>query len=99
MFGRRSGSRSSKDQLVAVTPGWRARPLRAVLRDLSASGGRLTMREPVAATLVLRLTNSEIDAVAQVISCRRTADQFSVHLRLLTAWLDRPAGVFVDARA
>lgn len=97
--GRRAARRVPKDHPVILLPGFGAKPLRATLRDLSPTGLRLLAPVAMPAGTVLRVTNAELDAVALVVSCRRSAHQCLLHAELLAADFAARSGVFVAATA
>jgi hypothetical protein len=99
LVGRRAARRVPKDHPVILLQGFGAKPLRATLRDLSATGLRLLAPIAVPAGTVLRVTNAELDAVALVVSCRRSAHQCLLHAELLAADFAARAGVLVATTA
>ncbi len=98
-IGRRASRRAPKDHPVILLPAWRATPLRATLRDLSLTGLRLVAPVMVPPSTVIRVTNADVDAVAVVVSCRRSAHQCTIHAELLAVDLAQREGVFVATRA
>jgi hypothetical protein len=99
LLGRRANRRFAKNQSVALTPAWTETPLTAVMRDLSLSGVRLHAPVPLAANQVIRIAAPDFDAVASVVSSRRSANLYSIHARFLTLRFIRRAGVFVSVKA
>lgn len=99
LFGRRRSPRNARPMPATLRlPGGRAdEPAR--LRDLSLSG--LCVLSPVSAPerSAMRVMTSGFDAVAVVVSCRRSADGWLLHGELLTLQLLRSQGVFVSAKA
>ena len=68
-------------------------------RDLSLTGLSLYVPLPVPAGQRLRLIDSAIDGVAEVVRCRPQGRVQVLHARLLTAQLLQATGVFVSATA
>jgi DnaJ domain len=99
LIGRRGSARSAKNHAVVLTPSWRAKEHSALMRDLSLTGIRLLVAAPIAARQAIRIADADFDAVALVVSCRRSADFYTVHARFLTLRFARRQGVFVSARA
>jgi DnaJ domain len=99
VFGRRASSRLARNHPVVLVPGWKAAPLNAVMRDLSLTGVSLRLQVPIAASRAIRIVDPGFDAVALVVSCRRSANLYSLHARLLTVRFIRQAGVFISTTA
>ncbi len=99
LFGRRNGARVAKNHPVALTPGWKAPSLSAVLRDVSLSGARLLTTTPLPPLQVMRITDVHFDAVAIVVACRPNGAVYSLHARFLTLRPTQRTGGFVSARA
>jgi curved DNA-binding protein CbpA len=99
LFGRRASSRLVKNHPVVLVPGWRATSVSALMRDLSLTGVRLLAPAPIAVNQAIRIIDSDLDAVAVVVSSRRSANQYSIHARFLTLRLTRQTGVFVSVKA
>jgi curved DNA-binding protein CbpA len=99
LIGRRGSARSAKNHAVVLTPSWRAKAQSALMRDLSLTGIRLLVHAPIAVQQAIRIADADFDAVALVVSCRRSANLHTVHARFLTLRFTRQQGVFVSARA
>ena len=79
--------------------GWPSAPLPVRWRDLSLTGLSLYAPQPLAPGQRLRLSDSALEVVAQVVACRPQGRLHVVHARLLTALLLQTTGVFVSAQA
>lgn len=97
--GRRGAARRLRNTPAELHVGWPAQRVGARWRDLSLSGLCVHAPVPVEPGSVVRVADAVLDATALVVSCRRERDGFVVHARMLTARFERPAGVFVSARA
>ena len=67
-------------------------------RDISLKGISVTGSVKVAPNRVLRIVGPAFDVLAQVISCRSSGRQYTLHARLLTAIFSGTSGVFVSVR-
>ena len=99
LFGRRGAVRRHQDHVAQVHLGWPAPALPVRWRDLSLSGLSFYAAQPLAMGQRLRLIDSAIDGVAEVVDCRPQGRVQVLHARLLTALLLQATGVFVSATA
>ena len=99
LLGRRGSVRRDQSHVAQIHIGWPSSPLTVRWRDLSLTGLSLYVPQPVAAGRRLRLIDSAIDGVAEVVRCRPQGRVQVLHARLLTAALLQPTGVFVRTSA
>jgi hypothetical protein len=96
-FGKRRSARFTKNRPVRLLPGWELEPWAVTMRDLSLSGVCVIAEAALPVDRVVRIMDDDFEALAVVISSRRTAGAFAVHARFLTL---RPArgGLLVTAK-
>jgi curved DNA-binding protein CbpA len=96
-FGRRRASRVAKNDLLTLYPTWPHAGVGARLRDVSTNG--VSLVSALAPTLgqTVKLSGPSIEAIARVVSVRRTGNLYSVHAQLITATFPK-RGAFVSAR-
>lgn len=99
LLGRRGAVRRDQSHVALVHVGWPSPALPVRWRDLSLTGMSFYAPQPVLAGQRLRLIDSALEGVVQVVGCRAQGRVFTVHARLLTALLLRATGVFVSAQA
>lgn len=99
MLGRRGAVRRDQSHVALVYVGWPAQPVPVRWRDLSLTGLSLYVPLPITPGQRLRLVDSVIDGVAEVVRCRPQGRVQVLHARLLTALLLQATGVFVCTRA
>ena len=99
MLGRRAAVRRDQSHVAQVHIGWPSSPLTVRWRDLSLTGLSLYVPQPVAVCQRLRLIDSAIDGVAEVVGCRPQGRVQVLHARLLTAALLQSTGVFISTSA
>ncbi len=99
LFGRRRSPRNSRPMPATLRLPGRSVDQTARLRDLSLSGLCLLSALAAPERSAIRVMTSGFDAVAVVVSCRRSADGWLLHGELLTLQLLRSQGVFVSAKA
>lgn len=99
LLGRRGAVRRDQSHVALLHVGWPSQPVAVRWRDLSLSGLSLYAPLPLAAGQRLRLIDSALEGVAEVVDCRPQGRLHVVHARLLTALLLRSTGVFVSAQA
>ena len=99
MLGRRAAVRRDQSHVAQVHIGWPSSPLTVRWRDLSLTGLSLYVPQPVAVGQRLRLIDSAIDGVAEVVGCRPQGRVQVLHARLLTAALLQSTGVFISTSA
>ena len=96
---RRAAVRRDQSHVALMHLGWPSTPLPVRWRDLSLTGLSLYVTQPLLPGQRLRLSDSVLEAVAEVVRCRPQGRLFVVHARLLTALLLQTTGVFVSAQA
>ena len=99
LLGRRGAVRRDQSHVALVYVGWPSPALPVRWRDLSLTGLSFYAPQPIPAGQTLRLIDSAIEGVVQVVGCRAQGRVFTVHARLLTALLLQATGVFVSAQA
>jgi hypothetical protein len=99
LLGRRSAVRRDQSHVALVHLGWPSAALPVRWRDLSLTGLSFYAPQAIAPGRRLRLIDSVIDGVIEVVGCRTQGRVFTVHGRLLTALLLQATGVFVSAQA
>ena len=99
LLGRRGAVRRDQSHVALVHVGWPSPALPVRWRDLSLTGLSFYAPQPIPAGQTLRLIDSAIEGVVQVVGCRAQGRVFTVHARLLTALLLQATGVFVSAQA
>ena len=99
VLGRRGAVRRDQSHVALIHVGWPSPAVAVRWRDLSLTGLSLYVPLPVAAGQRLRLIDSAIDGVAEVVRCRPQGRVQVLHARLLTAQLLQATGVFISATA
>ena len=99
LLGRRGAVRRDQSHVALVHVGWPSPALPVRWRDLSLTGLSFYAPQPIPAGQTLRLIDSALDGVVQVVGCRAQGRVFTVLARLLTALLLQATGVFVSAQA
>lgn len=99
MLGRRGAVRRDQSHVALLHVGWPSQPLAVRWRDLSLTGLSLYTPLPIAVGQRLRLVDSAIEGVVEVVGCRPQGRLHVVHARLLTALLLQATGVFVSTQA
>lgn len=99
LLGRRGAVRRDQSHVALVHVGWPSPALPVRWRDLSLTGLSFYAAQPILAGQTLRLIDSALEGVVQVVGCRAQGRVFAVHARLLTALLLQTTGVFVSAQA
>ncbi len=99
LAGRRSAVRRDQSHVALVHVGWPSPPVAVRWRDLSLTGLSLYVPMSVPAGQRLRLIDSAIDGVAEVVRCRPQGRVHVLHARLLTAQLLQATGVFISTTA
>lgn len=97
IFGRRRASRVAKDDIVTLYPAWPHAGVGARLRDLSASGVSLVSALAPVLGQTVKLSGAAIEAIARVVSVRRSGNLYAIHAQLLTVTFPN-VGAFVSAR-
>ncbi len=96
---RRGATRRDQSHVALLQVGWPSTPLAVRWRDLSLTGLSLYVPQPLPAGQRLRVLDSALELVAEVVGCRPQGRLQVVHARLLTALLLQATGVFVSTRA
>ncbi len=99
LLGRRGAVRRDQSHVALIHVGWPSSPVAVRWRDLSLTGLSLYVPLPVPEGRRLRLIDSAIDGVAEVVRCRPQGRVHVLHARLLTAQLLQATGVFVSTSA
>ena len=99
VLGRRGAVRRDPSHVALIHVGWPSPAVAVRWRDLSLTGLSLYVPLPVAIGQRLRLIDSAIDGVAEVVRCRPQGRVQVLHARLLTAQLLQATGVFISATA
>jgi hypothetical protein len=99
LLGRRGAVRRDQSHVALIHVGWPSSPVAVRWRDLSLTGLSLYVPFPVPAGARLRLIDSAIDGVAEVVRCRPQGRVQVLHARLLTAQLLQATGVFISTTA
>ena len=99
LFGRRGAVRRHQDHVAQVHLGWPAPALPVRWRDLSLSGLSFYAARAVPVGQRLRLIDSALEGVVEVVNCRAQGRVHTVHARWLTGLLLQTTGVFVSAQA
>ena len=99
LLGRRGAVRRHQDHVAHVHLGWPSPALPVRWRDLSLSGLSFYAARPLATGQRLRLIDSALEGVVEVVHCRAQGRVHTVHARWLTGLLLQTTGVFVSARA
>ena len=98
-FGRRGAVRRGRSQVALVHLGWPSAALPVRWRDLSLTGLSFHAPRAIAPGQRLRLIDSAIEGVVEVVGCRAEGRVHTVHARLITALLLQATGLFISARA
>ena len=99
LLGRRGAVRRDQSHVALVFVGWPSPALPVRWRDLSLTGLSFYAPQPVRSGQRLRLLDSALEGVVEVVGCRAQGRVFTVHARLLTALLLQATGVFVSTHA
>ena len=99
LLGRRGAVRRDQSHVALVHLGWPSDALAVRWRDLSLGGLSFYAPQPVAKAQRLRLIDSAIDGVVEVVGCRAQGRVHTVHARWLTGLLLQTTGVFISVRA
>lgn len=99
LLGRRGAVRRNQNHVALVHVGWPSPTLPVRWRDLSLTGLSFYAPCSLPAGQRLRLIDSALEGVVEVVGCRAQGRVFTVHARLLTALLLQSTGVFVSALA
>lgn len=99
LLGRRGAVRRNQNHVALVHVGWPSPTLPVRWRDLSLTGLSFYAPCSLRAGQRLRLIDSALEGVVEVVGCRAQGRVFTVHARLLTALLLQSTGVFVSAQA
>ena len=99
VLGRRGAVRRDQSHVALVHIGWPSAAVAVRWRDLSLTGLSLYVPLPVPAGQRVRLVDSAIDGVAEVVRCRPQGRVQVLHARLLTATLLQATGVFISTSA
>lgn len=99
ILGRRGAVRRDQSHVALIHVGWPSPPVAVRWRDLSLTGLSLYVPLPVPPGGRLRLIDSAIDGVAEVVRCRPQGRVHVLHARLLTAQLLQATGVFISTTA
>jgi hypothetical protein len=99
VLGRRGAVRRDQSHVALLHVGWPSQPLAVRWRDLSLTGLSLYTPVPIAVGQRLRLIDSALEGVVEVVGCRPQGRLHVVHARLLTALLLQATGVFVSTQA
>lgn len=99
LLGRRGAVRRDQSHVALLHVGWPSQALAVRWRDLSLTGLSLYTPVPIAPGQRLRLIDSALEGVVEVVGCRPQGRLHVVHARLLTALLLQATGVFVSAQA
>ena len=99
LLGRRAAVRRDQNHVAVVHLGWPSQPLAVRWRDLSLTGLSFYAAQKVEAGARLRLIDSAIEGVVEVVGCRAQGRVHTLHARWLTGMLLQSTGVFVSAQA
>jgi hypothetical protein len=97
--GRRAASRAAKNHTVDVQLVWRGAMHRTTLRDLSLTGISLVAPATLATHQVIRVIDTDFEALAAVVTSRPENGRYIIHARMLTMLTKRAFGVFVRTAA
>lgn len=97
--GRRGAVRRDQSHVAALQLGWPGPRVPVRWRDLSLTGLSVYANVPVAVATRVHLVDAALEAVAEVVACRRDGRMHLVHARLLTVLFLQSSGVFVSATA
>lgn len=99
MQGRRGAPRRGRDHLAMMHVGWPSSPMPVRWRDLSMTGLSLLAERVIDIDDMIRVTDSGVDALAQVVECRHQGRLHTVHARLLRVRFLQTSGMFVSTKA
>ncbi len=99
LLGRRGAMRRDQSHVALIHVGWPSPAVAVRWRDLSLTGLSLYVPLPVPVGQRLRLIDSAIDGVAEVVQCRPQGRVQVLHARLLSAVLLQATGVFISTSA
>ena len=98
-LGRRGALRRDQSHAALVQTDWPAPPEPMRWLDLSLTGLSFVCHREMAPRQTLRVIDEALEAVAEVVACRREGPLYLIHARLLTVLFLRSSGVFVSASA
>lgn len=99
LLGRRGAVRRDQGHVALMHVGWPSNAVLVRWRDLSLTGLSLYTPHAVPVGQRLRLIDSALEVVAEVVDTRPQGRVHAVHARLITALLLQATGVFVSTRA
>ena len=99
LLGRRGAVRRDQHHVAMMHLGWPSPALPVRWRDLSLSGLSFYAPQSIARGRRLRLIDSALDGVVEVVGCRPQGRVHTVHARWLSGLLLQATGVFVSAQA
>lgn len=99
IHGRRMAVRRERDHLATMQVGWPSPEYAVRWRDLSLTGLSIMAERSVDIGVVIRVSDSAVDALAQVVECRHRGGLRSIHARLLRMRFLQSNGVFFSAKA
>jgi len=99
LLGRRGAVRRDQGHVALMHLGWPSNPVPVRWRDLSLTGLSVYTPQPAPAGQRLRLIDSALELVAEVVDSRPQGRVHAVHARLITALLLQSTGVFVSTQA
>ncbi len=97
--GRRTALRRGRNHLALLHTGWPSRTQPVRWRDLSITGLSIMAEDMIDIDQVIRISDSAIDVLAQVVECRHQGRLYSVHARILRARFLQTHGLFTSLRA
>lgn len=98
LFGRRTTTRTAKNEIVMIYTGWPHPGIAARLRNLSPEGISFEMAMQSSPGKILKVSGNAVEGVAQVVSVRRVGELCTVHAAFLAATFQN-VGSFVSTKA
>ncbi len=91
--------RVSKADWALLYTDWRAAGIDVRMRDLSLDGISVYSGGEIPTYRCVRLVGAAFDVVADIVSCRRVKEVYTLHGKLVTAQFAAPTGGFVSTLA
>jgi hypothetical protein len=99
LIGRRRSHRIARNSVVALFTSWGAPAESGRLQDISLHGLRVLVTRRIPEGRQIRVSDSSMDAVAEVVACVRDGRHWTVHARVTHVALTRRTGAFVSTIA
>jgi hypothetical protein len=96
---RRGMMRVSKSDWALMHAAWNTDGIDVRMRDLSLDGISVYVGAPLPVHRRVRIVGAPFDVVADIVSCRRVGNVYTLHAQLVTAIFAHDTGGFVSTVA